>query len=86
MTLNYLIYFVVFIILTFVIIITFKSLKKVSKFGQQKIKSLYEENKFKELDRKEDNTKLSNEIEELKKLYNEGVLTDEEFNKAKEKF
>ena len=58
MNLSYLIYFVAFIILTFVIIITFKTLKKVSKFRQQKIKTPYEENKLKELYRKEDNTKL----------------------------
>jgi len=85
MTLNYLIYFVVFIILVFVIIITFNALKKVSQFRQKKTETSYQENKFKELAGKDEKKKISYEITELKKLHNKGVLTDEEFKRAKDK-
>tara|TARA_Y100000590_G_scaffold142893_1_gene163984 strand:- start:804 stop:1079 length:276 start_codon:yes stop_codon:yes gene_type:complete len=88
MTLSNLIYFVVFIILSFVIFITFRALNKVSKFKQDKNKIIEGQelkNKFESMYKKDENTELINQINELNKLHSEGTLNDDEFKKAKEK-
>ena len=80
------IYFTVFIILVFVLSIAVKAITRGVE-AKQTIK----ENR--NLDFKQENENQSqnqsleivDQIKELKKLYNEGILSEEEFKKAKDK-
>jgi len=86
--LTYFIYFIVFLILTFVLTIAVKAItrgieaKENNKLKETKEKKIEEEI----LNFNKDNSSiLVNQIKELNKLYDEGILNKEEFIKAKEK-
>tara|TARA_Y100001970_G_C13721676_1_gene596975 strand:+ start:191 stop:463 length:273 start_codon:yes stop_codon:yes gene_type:complete len=87
MILKYLIYTIVFLILLSVIIITIVSINKVKKFQSDKstIGEKNDDKKTSNLEVGDVSEKLVKEIKELNRLRDEGVLTDEEFIKAKEK-
>ena len=78
----YIIYIVVFLILAFVIFVAVKAINKGLEAKQNKKFNL---NENINIDAKYQNIKLSNEINELKKLHSKGALSDKEFKKAKEK-
>ena len=85
----YLIYFIVFVILLIVIILGAKAVNRGIE-AKNKIKENFEKNQndnFEEFDVLENNKELnlSNEIKKLNKLHSDGILSDEEFKKAKEK-
>ena len=77
----YLIYIIVFLILAYVVFIAGKAInigleaKQNNKFNLNRAKE----------GQRDENLNILNKINELKKLHNEGVLSDEEFKKAKEK-
>tara|TARA_Y100000590_G_C14967577_1_gene731169 strand:+ start:283 stop:552 length:270 start_codon:yes stop_codon:yes gene_type:complete len=83
----YFIYFLVFCILSFVIYIAGKALnrgmeskKKIREQSEnhiEKLNSSFKKNKT--------NEKFLQELNELKKLYDDGVLSEEEFKKGKDK-
>jgi len=77
----YLIYIIVFLILAYVVFITGKAINIALETKQNNKFNL---NKTKE-GLRDENLNILNKINELKKLHNEGVLSDEEFKKAKEK-
>ena len=76
----YFIYFVIFLILIFVLVI---AVKAITRGIEAKEKNKINLNKEKNI--KEDNNGLSSQIKDLNNLYNKGVLTEDEFKKAKEK-
>tara|TARA_B100000029_G_C16699180_1_gene638730 strand:- start:53 stop:292 length:240 start_codon:yes stop_codon:yes gene_type:complete len=75
--LTYIIYIVVFLILAYVIIIAFNAINRGIE-AKHNNKSIIEE-------KMETKKNLVEEINQIKKLHNEGVLNDEEFKKAKDK-
>ena len=77
---TYIVYFIIFLILTFVLVI---AVKAISRGIEAKKKN--KEEKILENNIKEDSSNLTNEIQELDKLHAKGVLNDEEFKRAKEK-
>ena len=84
----YIIYIIVTIILVTVLVIAVKAINR----GIEAKRNLKEENNIEKIedekinyDSNKNNSKLLNEINNLKKLHSEGVLSDEEFKKAKEK-
>ena len=83
--LAYIIYFIIFIILIFVLSIAVKAITR----GVEAKQLLNEEKKsdLNDLNQESVNQDLEviNQIKELKKLRDEGVLSDDEFIKAKEK-
>ena len=83
--LAYIIYFIIFIILTFVLSIAVKAITR----GVEAKQLLNEEKKsdLNDLNQESVNQDLEviNQIKELKKLRDEGALSDDEFIKAKEK-
>ena len=82
----YFIYFVIFSILIFVLFIAVKAItrgieaKENNKLNLNKEESLNKSN-FK----KKESSNLTEQIKELNKLYNDEILSEEEFKKAKEK-
>ena len=75
----YLIYFLIILIFIFLIYIAFKAGSR----GMEAKNKIADD-----LEQSEESVKnlnISNEIEKLKKLYDEGALSKEEFEKAKEK-
>tara|TARA_B100001250_G_scaffold339553_1_gene306955 strand:- start:235 stop:501 length:267 start_codon:yes stop_codon:yes gene_type:complete len=82
----YFIYFVIFSILIFVLFIAVKAItrgieaKENNKLNLNKEESLNKSN-FK----KKESSNLTDQIKELNKLYDDGILSEEEFKKAKEK-
>ena len=80
----YIIYIIVFLIIAYVIFVTGKAVNTTLEIKKNNKFSL-NENNFKQGE-KNTNSKILNEINELKKLHTEGVLNDEEFKKAKKKF
>tara|TARA_B100000941_G_C28029025_1_gene313918 strand:+ start:228 stop:482 length:255 start_codon:yes stop_codon:yes gene_type:complete len=76
------IYFLVFIILVFVLTIAVKAITR----GVEAKQTIKEE---KNLDLDQENEKqkseVINQLKELKDLYDKGILSDDEFRKAKEK-
>ena len=82
----YFIYFVIFSILIFVLFIAVKAItrgieaKENNKLNLNKEESLNKSN-FK----KKESINLTDQIKELNKLYDDGILSEEEFKKAKEK-
>tara|TARA_Y100001970_G_scaffold198375_1_gene241369 strand:- start:23163 stop:23411 length:249 start_codon:yes stop_codon:yes gene_type:complete len=75
----YLIYFLITLIFIFLIYIAFKAGSR----GMEAKNKIADD-----LEQSEESVKnlnISNEIEKLKKLYDEGALSKEEFEKAKEK-
>ncbi len=82
MMFNYFIYIAVIIILTFVLIIAFKAINR----GMEAKKKNYDDQ---DLENTEDdliNTKnISSEIQKLKQLYDNKVITKDEFEAAKKK-
>ena len=87
MNLNYLIYFIVFAILAFVILVTFRTLGKVKKFkdNNETITEKNLKNKSEVSGKIIDEIDIVKNLNELNKLHSQGVLNDEEFKKAKEK-
>lgn len=87
MILKYLIYTIVFLILLSVIIITIISINKVKKFKPNKTTpgEINPEKKSFDLEIGKASENIVEEIKELNRLHDEGVLTNEEFIKAKEK-
>ncbi len=83
--LAYIIYFIIFIILIFVLSIAVKAITR----GVEAKQLLNEEKKsdLNDLNQESVNQDLEviNQIKELKKLRDEGALSDDEFIKAKEK-
>ena len=83
--LNYIIYAIILAILVFVIIIDFKAINRGIKAKHNLNNSIdYEEKKKMNIKKDIDST-LTQELNNLKKLHSEGALSDEEFKKAKEK-
>ncbi len=76
------IYFTVFVILVFVLSIAVKAITRGVE-AKQIIKE--EKNLNFHKDRENENLDIIDQIKDLKNLYDKGVLTDEEFKKAKEK-
>tara|TARA_Y100001970_G_scaffold92764_1_gene116944 strand:- start:5126 stop:5380 length:255 start_codon:yes stop_codon:yes gene_type:complete len=76
------IYFIVFVILAFVLSIAVKAITR----GVE-AKQIIKEEKNLELteDSENQNQEVINQIKELKVLYDKGVITDDEFKKAKNK-
>ena len=77
---TYIVYFIIFLILTFVLVIAVKAISRGIEAKERN-----KEEKILEDNIKEDNSSLTNEIQELYKLHAKGVLNDEEFKRAKEK-
>ena len=75
--------------MTYVLTIAVKTItrgikaKENSKMNLVKEKNL--EKEFLNVDKNENSPSLVSEIQELNKLYDDGILNDEEFKKAKEK-
>ena len=88
--LNYLVFGIALIIFVTVIIITGKAISRGIE-AKQNQKNISDENVKKSNEEHKDNleflssTNLTNQLNELNKLKDQGVLTDEEFKKAKEK-
>ena len=76
------IYFTVFVILVFVLSIAVKAITR----GVE-AKQVIKEEKSLDLDQENENKNLDviSQIKELKDLHDKGILSDEEFRKAKEK-
>ena len=85
--LTYFIYFIVFLILMFVLFIAVQAItrgieaKENNKLNLSKEKSV--ENEISNYNEKD--LIITNEIKELKKLYDDGIIDEDEFKKAKEK-
>ena len=76
------IYFIVFIILAFVLSIAVKAITR----GVEAKQILKEENDMQyNNDKDKNDLEILNQIKELKDLNDRGVLSDDEFKKAKEK-
>ncbi len=81
------IYFLIFLILTFVLVIAVKAItrgieaKENNKLNLSKEKIV--ENEISNYNEKD--IIITNEIKELKKLYDDGIIDEDEFKKAKEK-
>ena len=78
------IYFLVFIILAFVLSIAVKAITR----GVEAKQIIKEEKDFKlnvESEDQNQNSEVVNQIKELKNLHDKGILSDDEFKKAKEK-
>ena len=80
------IYFTVFVILVFVLSIAVKAITRGVE-AKQTIKENRSLDFKKENENQSQNQSLEivDQIKELKKLYNEGILSEEEFKKAKDK-
>ena len=80
------IYFTVFIILVFVLSIAVKAITRGVE-AKQTIKENRNLDFKKENENQSQNQSLEivDQIKELKKLYNDGILSEEEFKKAKDK-
>ena len=80
------IYFTVFIILVFVLSIAVKAITRGVE-AKQTIKENrnLDFKKENENQSRNQNLEIVDQIKELKKLYNEGILSEEEFKKAKDK-
>ena len=80
------IYFTVFVILVFVLSIAVKAITRGVE-AKQTIKENRNLDFKKENENQSQNQSLEivDQIKELKKLYNEGILSEEEFKKAKDK-
>ncbi len=76
----YIIYFIIFLILSFVLVI---AVKAITRGIEAKEKNKEEE--FLYNHKKEDSADITSKIEKLNKLHVEGILNDDEFKKAKEK-
>ena len=76
------IYFTVFIILAFVLSIAVKAITRGVE-AKQIIKE--EKNHNLDKDNSSQNVEVVNQIKELKTLYDNGILNEEEFRKAKDK-
>ena len=79
--LNYIIYIIVIIILAFVILTAANAINKGLKSKENSNDSINND----KLEVKITNHSILKEINELNKLHTKGVLSDEEFKKAKEK-
>tara|TARA_Y100001970_G_C14100715_1_gene785316 strand:+ start:654 stop:902 length:249 start_codon:yes stop_codon:yes gene_type:complete len=75
----YIVYFLVFLICVFLLYTAFKAASRgmKAKANNQKNIDVSEEN--------QGNLNISNEIEKLKKLYEQGTISKEQFEKAKDK-
>ena len=80
MTIAYTIYFAVTVILVFVLYLAVKAITR----GVEAKNELSKE-KNDELSENYEKKNISLEISELKKMYDEGTITEKEFKKAKEK-
>ena len=80
--LTYIIYFAVFIILVFVLSIAVKAITR----GVE-AKQMIKEEKNQEFDggNENQNLKIVSQLKELKDLYDNGIINDDEFKKAKDK-
>tara|TARA_B100000579_G_C22009751_1_gene478929 strand:- start:18 stop:266 length:249 start_codon:yes stop_codon:yes gene_type:complete len=74
------IYLIIFLILTFVLVIAVKAITRGIE-AKQNIK----EEKLLDDNKNEDVYNLANEIQKINKLHSDGILNDDEFKKAKEK-
>ncbi len=77
------IYLAVFIILVFVLSIAVKAITR----GVEAKQTLKEEKNLQlnKVENESSNMEIANQIKELKDLNNKGIISDEEFQKAKEK-
>jgi len=87
--LTYLIYFLVFLIFLTVTTIAVKAISRGIDAKKSKKKEFFisknMNNENSKIIKKNDNKNIINQINELNKFHSEGILTDEEFKKAKEK-
>ena len=86
--LTYFIYFIVFLILMFVLFIAVQAITRGIEAKENNKNNLIKENKLNEENlnfSEKEATHLAEEIKNLNKLYDEGILTEEEFKKAKDK-
>ncbi len=79
---NYIIYFAVFLILAFVLSIAVKAITR----GVE-AKQIIKEEKNLELNKENENQNLEfvDQLKDLKDLYDKGILSEDEFKKAKDK-
>ena len=84
---TYFIYFIVFLILSFVIIIAVKAITRGIEAKENMKSNLNEKEKDDDIlnFEEENQSNLVNKIKELNSLYDQGVLNKEEFEKAKKK-
>ena len=86
--LTYFIYFIVFLILTYVLTIAVKAITRGIEAKENNKNNLINENKLNEenlnIDEK-NSVNLAEEIKNLNELYDEGILSEDEFKKAKDK-
>ena len=80
---SYVVFFIVFLILVFVLYITFKA---VSTGMDEKNRIREEQDESKNLDKKKSETDTLEELEKLKKLLDNGTINNEEFEKIKKKY
>ncbi len=76
------IYFAVFLILVFVLTIAVKAITRGVE-AKQIIKE--ENNSYPDKDYSNENIEVVNQLKELKKLHDDGILSEDEFEKAKDK-
>ena len=76
----YFVYFLIILIFIFLIYTTFKAVSR----GME-AKNYNDESNLKNSQEKEKNINIANELEKLRKLHVQGVLSNEEFEKAKDK-
>ncbi len=81
------IYFLIFLILTFVLVIAVKAITRGIEAKQNNKLNLSKEKSFENeiSNYNEKDLIITNEIKELKKLYDDGTIDEDEFKKAKEK-
>ncbi len=77
----YFIYLIIFLILTFVLVIAVKAITR----GIEAKQNIKKEDKLLDDYKNDDFSSLANEIKKINKLHSDGILNDDEFKKAKEK-
>ena len=82
---NYIVYIVILIILILVANIAIKAINRGIKAKHNLNNNIDYDEKKKMNIKKDIDTTLTQELNNLKKLHSEGALSDEEFKKAKEK-
>tara|TARA_Y100000741_G_C17813190_1_gene378937 strand:+ start:212 stop:463 length:252 start_codon:yes stop_codon:yes gene_type:complete len=76
----YFVYFLIVLIFIFLIYTTFKALSR----GME-AKNNIDDNDLKSSQEKKNNINIASDLEKLRKLYNQGVLSKDEFERAKDK-
>jgi len=76
----YFVYFLIILIFIFLIYTTFKAFSR----GME-AKNYIDDNDLKSSQEKKNNINIASDLEKLRKLYDQGVLSKDEFERAKDK-